>query len=53
MEHLREKFRIPNGQSKSIIREETTHVDRGYGNNEFPFYPKRNENPLNCPEEGE
>lgn len=51
--HLREKFRIANGQSKSTVIKETTGVDRGYGNNEFGFHRKRNTNPLNCFEEEE
>lgn len=39
---------MANGQNESI-REETGDVD----SHEFVFYPKGNENPLKCPEEGE
>lgn len=48
MVHLREKSRIANGQSESI-RGKTRDVN----SQESVFYPKRNENPLKCPEEGE
>lgn len=41
------------GQSENIVREKTRNVDRGFDSYEFGSYPKGNENPLKCSEEGE
>lgn len=41
------------GQSENIKREKTRNVDRGFDSYEFGLYPKGNENPFKCSEEGE
>ena len=36
-----------------MLRKKPRDVDRGIDINEFGLYPKENENPLKCSEEGE